>query len=93
MKEIKKNVSAIASRSGFTAGVFGSIHCIRWVVKAGRRKKLIVGIAKTKLTDEMPRGSIIGIVSGEETTCLELVEGIIDNGSSGLAGITPPPVN
>ena len=82
----------MASLSGFTAGVFGNIHLIRWVVKTGRRIKLIVGIAKTKLTDEMPRGTIIGIVPGEETTCFELVEGIIDNSSGGLAGITPPPV-
>jgi len=68
------------------------LHLIGWMIEAGGGIKLIVGVAKTKLPEEMPRSSIAWIVSGEQAPYLELVKGIFDNSGSGLAGITTPPL-
>lgn len=86
------NVTENVFLSGYISGIFKSFHHIRWVVKAGRRIKLIVGIAKTKLPEEMSRGSIIGIVTGEKAVHLKGAEGIAYNCDGGLAGITSPPL-
>ena len=87
-----KIITEIDSLTGFIGGIFKSLHLIRWVVKTGRRIKFIVGIAKTKLPEEMPRGSINRIVTGKKAVRPKGVEGIIYNSDGGLAGITPPPV-
>src|SRR5678815_1417220 len=63
-------------------------------MKATRRGvELVVGVAKTQLDEHRPRGTVVGVVPGEQTSNAEHVERVGDDGSSGLDREALPPVN